>query len=122
MPPPAPLSFSWGQYVELLIEERGSLTELVRHLLEVAPVSAESSDDPQTVERGLRRLRGRDTAPGEKYGRLLIRCLGIPVPLGEQARDLGQYHSRLSDLPLGVRRAQLRIWEGPPMSESPFAA
>ncbi|MEQ1570910.1 MAG: hypothetical protein ABMA64_35095 [Myxococcota bacterium] len=119
---PAPLSFSWGQYVGLLIEERGSLAELVRQLLEVAPASARLSDDPLTVERGLRRLRDRGSAPGEKYGRLLLRCFGLPTPIRDQVRALGQYHDRLSDLPIDVRRAQLRLWEGSPICESALAS
>jgi hypothetical protein len=116
----SPVALTWGQYIEQLIAERGGLAELARCLAEVAPAGL--PDDPQTIERGIRRLRGRGHLPGEKYGRLLIRCMGIPSPIAAQARELGQYHSRLSDLPVPTRRDQLRLWDRPPVSESPLAA
>ncbi len=116
-----PLSFTWGQYVAQLTAERGGLAELARCLVEVAPASARLSDDPQTIERGLRRLRNLGSAPGGRYGRLLIRCFGIPGSITTWARRLGQYHSRLADLPIAVRREQLRLWDRPPISEAPAA-
>lgn len=118
--PLSPMALTWGQYTELLISERGGLAELARCLMELAPTGL--PDDPQTIERGIRRLRARGHLPGEKYGRLLIRCMGIPSPIAAQARQLGQYHSRLSDLPVPTRRDQLRLWDRPPISESPLAA
>lgn len=115
----APVPFSWGEYVASLVAERGSLAELARHLRDVAP---SLTADPSTVERGLRRLQARGTSPGETYGRLLLRHIGLPRPITEQARELGQYHSRWSDLPLPARREQLRLWDRPPISESGAAA
>lgn len=122
MLPAAPVPFSWGDYVAHLTRERGGLTELTRHLLDVAPPSAGLSDDPGTVERGLRRLRARGTTPADKYGRLLLRCLGLPPSIEEQARALGQYHSRFSDLSTRARGAQLRAWDVAPIAESACAA
>lgn len=113
-----PLSVSWSDLVDLLAAERGSLAELARSLQDVAPASSAISDDPTTVERGLRRLRRRGHAPGDKYGRLLLRAFGIPASVASWARMLGQYHSRLSDLSVPVRRDQLRLWDRPPISES----
>ncbi|MFT5686218.1 MAG: hypothetical protein ACI8RZ_007174 [Myxococcota bacterium] len=117
-----PLSFTWGQYVAGLVAERGGLAELARSLVEVAPAGVKLSDDPLTVERGLRRLRDLGSAPGGRYGRLLIRCFGIPGTISDWARRMGQYHSRLADLPVAVRHEQLRLWDRPPISESSVAA
>ena len=124
MPAPAhpPLSFTWGQYVAQLTAERGGLAELARCLVDVAPTGVKLSSDPLTIERGIRRLRDRGSAPGDKYGRLLIRCFGIPGTITDQARQMGQYHSRLADLPVAVRWQQLRLWDRPPISESPVSA
>jgi hypothetical protein len=73
------------------------------------------------VEKGLRRLRRRENAEGDKYGRLLIRTFGLPESQLTWARWMGQYHGRLSDLPVAMRRDQLRLWDRPPLSESPAA-
>lgn len=120
--PLVPLSYRWGQLVEQLSEERGGLSELARYLLDVAPPGAALSSDPLTIERGLRRLRQQGNAPGNKYGQLLLRCCGVPRPVMVWARELGQYHSRSSDLPLWLRRDQLRLWDRPPISEAPKVA
>lgn len=116
-----PLAVTWGHLVDTLAEERGGLAQLARHLLDVAPESARLSPDPLTVERGLRRLRGHGHGEANKYGLLLIRCLGIPQAFQSWARELGQYHSRCSDLPVALRRDQLRLWNCPPISESSTA-
>jgi len=117
-----PLTFTWGHFVDILIQERGGMTELARYLQDIAPTSAKLSDDTTTVERGLRRLRQRGNAEGNKYGRLLLRCFGIPIPIVEWARELGMYHRRSSDLSVQLRRDQLRLWDCPPINETPSAA
>ena len=120
--PDIALPFSWDRYIGLLIAARGSLSEVARCLLERAPPAARPGD-PLTVERGLRRLRDRPgSPPGDKYGRLLLRCFGLPALIAAHARQLGQYHSRLSDLPIPVRREQLHAFDLPPLTESPAAA
>ncbi|MEO0604710.1 MAG: hypothetical protein AAF211_24975 [Myxococcota bacterium] len=116
-----PLSVSWRDLVDRLAAEHGSLAELARTVLDHAPASARLSGDPSTVERGLRRLRDRGHAPGDKYGRVLLRLFGVPASMAAWARALGQYHSRLSDLSVPVRRDQLRLWDRPPIAESPVA-
>ncbi len=116
----SPLSFTWADLVDTLVAERGSLAELVRALYEVHP--GELPPDPLTVERGLRRLRSREVRSGDKYGRMLVRNFGLPLPIQTWARELGQYHSRLSELSLTLRRDQLRLWDRPPVSESAEAA
>lgn len=117
-----PLSFTWSDLVERLAAERGSLSALARSLQEAAPRGAALSDDPATIERGLRRLRGRGSLEADKYGRLLLRVFGMPETVADWARRLGQYHSPLSDLPVPLRRDQLRLWDRPPISASPLAA
>lgn len=119
---PLPLAPSWADLVDRLAADAGSLAELARSLQDAASASVALSDDPQTVERGLRRLRQRAHAPGDKYGRALLRVFGVPAPLAAWARALGQYHSRLSDLSVHVRRDQLRLWDRPPVAESRAAA
>lgn len=88
-------------------------------MAEVSPSLADA--DVLTVERGLRRLRRRENAEGDKYGRLLVRTFGVPASQLTWARWMGQYHGRLSDLPVAMRRDQLRLWDRPPLSESPAA-
>lgn len=117
-----PLAFTWAQLVDHLAAERGGLTELARHLLDIAPSGAQLSADPLTIERGLRRLRQQGNTPGNKYGRLLLRHYGVPRSIASWARELGQYHSRSSDLPVSLRRDQLRLWDCPPIGESPKVA
>ncbi len=116
---PPPLAFSWADLIDAHAAERGSLAALARALQDAAPGL---SADPLTVERGLRRLRGRGAASGDKYGRLLLRTYGLPGAVEDWARRLGQYHSRLMDIPHALRRNQLRLWDRPPVAESPAAA
>ncbi len=113
-----PLAFAWAQLVDHLALEAAGLSELARHLQDTAPASARLSDDPMTVERGLRRLRTRAHHEGNKYGRLLLRCYGLPGSVSAWAREMGQYHSRSSDLPVTLRADQLRLWDRPPIAES----
>ena len=115
-----PLSFRWADLVDALVAERGGLGELVRVLYEIHP--GQLPTDTATVERGIRRLRKREARAGDKYGRMLLRHFGLPVPIQTWARELGQYHSRLGDLPAALRRDQLRLWDRPPVSESAQAA
>lgn len=109
---------TWADLVDQLAAELGGLAALARHLLDIAPEALALSPDPLTIERGLRRLRRRAHAEPNKYGLLLLRGLGIPRPFAAWAKDLGQYHSRCSDLPLDRRRDQLRLWNCPPTSAS----
>ena len=118
----APVGFTWADYVEMLAEEVGGFAELARRLQERAPRSARVSVDSMTVQRGLRRLAKRGNQEGDKYGRLLLRVFGMPELISSWARMMGQYHSRFADLPVPIRRDQLRRWDRPPVSESPLAA
>jgi hypothetical protein len=117
----APVGFTWADYVEMLADEVGGMAELARRFQERAPRSARIADDPMTVQRGLRRLTKRGNQEGDKYGRLLVRLFGMPELISSWARLMGQYHSRFADLPVPIRRDQLRRWDRPPVSESPLA-
>ncbi|WP_117208357.1 tetratricopeptide repeat protein [Allorhizocola rhizosphaerae] len=116
-----PLGCTWGRYVQRLADEHGGWTALTHLLMRRAGPSAGLPEDPGSVERGLRRLRSRGNAPGGQYGQWLLEHFGVPRPLDETARWMGQYHSRFSDLPLSMCEAQLRLWDRPPISESPAA-
>ncbi len=116
-----PLGCTWARYVERLADEHGGWTALTHLLMRRAGPSAGLPEDPGSIERGLRRLRSRGNAPGGQYGRWLLEHFGVPRPLDETARWMGQYHSRFSDLPLSMCEAQLRLWDRPPISESPAA-
>ena len=83
---------------------------------------ADLPEDPGTVERGLRRLRSRGTKPADKYGRLLLRAFSLPPSITRWARALGTYHGPLIDLPMALRREQLRLWDRAPLIESEHAA
>jgi tetratricopeptide (TPR) repeat protein len=117
----APLGCTWQRYLDQLADEHGGWTALTRVLMRRAGHSAGLPEDPGTVERGLRRLKARGNAPGGQYGRWLLRYFGVPHPLEDTARLLGQYHSRFADLPLSLREAQLWSWDRPPIAESPAA-
>ncbi len=79
------------------------------------------SQDPQTVERGLRRLARRGHQPGGQYGRWMLRFFGFTSPLDELVKWMGQYHTRFADLPSGFRLEHLQLWNRPPIAESRFA-
>jgi tetratricopeptide (TPR) repeat protein len=117
----APTGCTWQQYLEQLTGEHGGWTALTHMLILRAGPSAGLPDDPGTIERGLRRLKIRGNGPGGQYGRWLLRYFGVPHPLEDTARWMGQYHARFADLPLSRREAQLLLWDRPPIAESPTA-
>lgn len=117
----SPLGCTWQRYLEQLTREHGGWTALTQLLMRRAGTSVGLPDDPATIERGLRRLRSRGNAPGGQYGIWLMRYFGVPRPLADTARWMGQYHSRFSDLPLTLREEQLWLWDRPPIAESAAA-
>jgi hypothetical protein len=117
----SPMGCTWQRYLEHLVDEHGGWTVLTQLLVRRAGPSVGMPEDPGTIERGLRRLKARGNAPGGQYGRWLLRYFGVPRPLEDTARWMGQYHSRFSDLPLSLREAQLWLWDRPPIVESPSA-
>ena len=106
--------YSWGDYVAHLTTEHGSLAALALKLANLAT----TPDDSASVERALRRLRGRGNLDGGDYGRRLLRAFGLPKSVEARVKWLGVYHSRFSDLPLSLCLDQLRIWDRPPVGES----
>ena len=112
---------TWGRYVEQLCLAHGGPTALVDLLIRRAGTSVDLPSDPQTIERAIRRLGAKGNGDGGKYGRWLIRFFGVPPPLVETARWMGQYHSRFSDLPSSLRHAQLLLWDRPPICETSAA-
>ncbi|MFC4009374.1 hypothetical protein ACFOY2_19230 [Nonomuraea purpurea] len=117
----SPMGCTWQRYLEHLTEEHGGWTALTHTLMRRAGPWAGLPIDPGTIERGLRRLRSRGNASGGQYGRWLLHYFGVPQPLDDTARWMGRYHGRFADLPLSLREAQLRLWDRPPIAESPAA-
>lgn len=103
------------------VEEHGGWAGLTDALLHRAK-GAELPDDPQVIEKGLRRLAKRGQKSGGQYGAWMIRYLGLPSDLLRWAEWMGQFHSRFADLPTSLRLAQLELWDRPPVSESRAAA
>jgi hypothetical protein len=119
--PVAPHGCTWGRYLEQLTAEHGGWTALTHLLIRRAGPKAELPADPGSIERALRRLRTKGNGPGGQYGRWLLKHFGVPRPLADAARWMGQYHSRFSDLALSVRESQLWLWDRPPIAESALA-
>ena len=113
--PGGPVGYTWGDYVAQLVGEHGSLAALALRLAELAT----TPDDSASVERALRRLRTRGQRDGGDYGRRLLRAFGLPRPVAARVKWMGVYHSRFSDLPRSLCLDQLRVWDRPPVSESP---
>ena len=116
-----PIGLSWTEYLEQWVADRGGWLPLADQLISRAQTSVEISLDPQTVERGLRRLARRGHLPGGQYGRWMMRFFGVTSPIEQWVRWLGTYHARFADLPSGLRLEQLALWNRPPVSESPLA-
>lgn len=104
----------WGMLVEGLVAEHGTLTAVAWKLIDRA-----SGDDVASIERALRRLRGRGQQDGGVWGQRVLRAFGLPRAIGDRARWLGVYHSPFTDLPIALCLDQLRLWDRPPVSESP---
>ena len=106
--------FDWGSYVSALVSEHGSLAALAER------VAAQRGyrDDLGSVERGLRRLRGRGQKNGGVWGRRVIAACGLPDAVERRVRWMGSYHSRFTDLPTSVCRELLVPWDLPPARET----
>ncbi len=109
----APIGYSWGDYLEALVAEHGTLAAVAWKLVERG-----LAEDVASVERALRRLRGRGQRDGGLIGRRLLRTFGIPASIEARARWMGLYHSPFGDLPVQLCVDQLRLWDRPPVSES----
>ncbi|MBL9014432.1 MAG: hypothetical protein JNL83_09655 [Myxococcales bacterium] len=105
--------YTWGELLESLVEAHGSLTAVAWKLIEHA-----SGDDVQSIERALRRLRGRGQLDGGVWGQRVLRVFGPPATVEARLRWMGLYHSPFNDLPLALCVDQLRVWDRPPVSAS----
>jgi len=116
-----PAGLTWAEYIERWVDDCGGWLPLADQLIHRAGERVEVPSDPQTVERGLRRLAKREHKPGGQYGRWMMRLFGVTSPIEQWVRWLGTYHARFADLPSGLRLEQLSLWNRPPVSESPLA-
>ena len=113
---------SWETYLTHWVDQLGGWVALSDALLHRATGVVDISTDPQSVERGLRRLARRGNKEGGQYGRWMLRFFGLPGDVATWLKWMGQYHSRFSDLPLALRAEQLELWDRAPMSDSSHAA
>lgn len=107
-------ALTWGEYIQRLVTEHGSLAALALKLSLAGGVDA----DAASVERALRRLRTKGHRDGGQYGRWLLRTFGMPRDVERRAKWMGVYHSRFTDLPVSLCLDQLRLWDRPPLAES----
>jgi hypothetical protein len=109
----APIGYTWADYVEALVVEHGTLAAVAWKLVERG-----LAEDATSVERAIRRLRGRGQRDGGLIGQRLLRVFGVPATVEAQVRWMGTYHSPFGDLPVQLCADQLRLWDRPPLSES----
>lgn len=109
----SPVGYGWADYVEALVAQHGTLAAVAWKL-----VDRGIAEDASSVERAIRRLRGRGQRDGGLIGRRLVRLFGMPASIESRARWMGLYHSPFSDLPVQLCIDQLRLWDRPPVSDS----
>lgn len=105
---------SWGELLELLVVQHGTLTAVAWKLVE----HGGGDDDVASVERALRRLRTRGQRDGGRWGQRILRVCGVPAPVEARVRWFGHYHSPFNDLPVALCLDQLRLWDRPPIALS----
>lgn len=111
---PGQAALDWGSYLAILITERGSLAAVAAHLA----AQRGFTESTESIERGLRRLRGRASHDGGVWGQRVLRVFGLPSSVHDRIRWMGQYHSRFSDLPTSLCLELIRPWCRPPISAS----
>ncbi len=109
--------FAWGDYVDWLVETHGTLAAVAEKLASHRAFA----DDVGSIERALRRLRGRGQLAGGTWGARALAAFGVPSAAGERTRWMGSYHSRFVDLPVPICQELVRLWDRPPISEAPEA-
>ncbi len=117
-----PAGLTWAEYVDRWVTDCGGWLPLADQLIHRATGAVDVPLDPQTVERGLRRLARRHHQAGGQYGRWLVRFFGFTSPIEQRVRWLGNHHSRFADLPSSIRLELLTLWDRPPVAESPLVA
>lgn len=106
---------SWQDYVEWLVATCGTLAAAAERIASMRGFD----DDVASVERGLRRLRGRGQQAGGTWGARALAVFGLPDAADARARWMGAYHSRFNDLPVPLCQDLVRLWDRPPISEAP---
>lgn len=111
---PHPAGLTWGDYIDWLVTESGTLAAAAERL------SARHGhrDEAASIERALRRLRSRGQGDGGKWGARALAAFGLPGAADERARWMGAYHSRFTDLPVPVCEDLVRLWDRPPLGQS----
>lgn len=110
--------FSWADHVAWLTEEHGSLAAVADRLA----LLRGDKEDRASIERALRRLRTQGQKEGGTWGQRVLGAFGLPTAVDARARWMGAYHSRFTDLPLGVCQDLVALWDRPPVSDAPKTA
>lgn len=111
-------AFSWAEYVAWVVERHGSLAAAAERLA----AHRGYKDDAASIERALRRLRARGQRDGGTWGARALAAFGLPEAVDARARWMGMYHSRFTDLPVPLCQDLVRLWDRPPVSDSPAGA
>ncbi|MBK9035476.1 MAG: hypothetical protein IPL61_30170 [Myxococcales bacterium] len=107
-------ALDWPAYLDALIGAHGSLAAVAERLA----ATRSYKDDVESITRALRRLRGRASLPGGKWGDRLLAQFGLPRAVDERLRFMGSYHARFVDLPVPLCLDLVQLWDRPPTSES----
>lgn len=107
------IGLDWDDYLGHLIGQWGSLTAVA----EQVAIRRKFAEQIDSVERGLRRLRGRGHKSGGVWGQRLLALFGLPDDVSDRVRWMGQYHTRFSDLPTSLGRELLAPWDRPPVTD-----
>ena len=97
------------------METHGTLAAVAERLASVRGFT----EDIASIERALRRLRGRGQLAGGTWGARALATFGLPGAADARARWMGSYHSRFTDLPVPLCQDLVRLWDRPPISEAP---
>lgn len=107
-------ALDWASYLDELAGERGGLAQVAAELA----AGRSFRDDVESISRALRRLRGRGSAAGGKWGERLLSTFGLPRAVDDRLRFMGSYHSRFVDLPVPLCADLVQLWDRPPTNES----
>lgn len=118
LPGQLPTGMSWAELVDWAAGDAGSLAAAARRVA----AARGYKEDAASIERALRRLRGRGHSDGGAWGDRVLSTFGVPPQAEERARFLGAYHSRFTDLPLPLCRDLVAVWDRPPLSDAPSCA
>ena len=102
-----PEGFDWAAYVGWLVERHGTLAAVA----EALAAERGHAETQGSIERALRRLRGREGRDGGTWGLRVLRRFGMPDDVTSRVRWMGQYHTRFSDLPRALCLELLRLAE-----------